>query len=209
MGEGGILFLLLVVFVGFWVIMSTIETKVNARREAAAEEEKKRLEQAEAARKQVEAQRTAQIRAQKMKPQRDLILRYTKSELTQQVIQVICDGNPGLCMPEEITIRDDSIQSRLGNKLLCYDFAANRVHNFTHVHEYCRPPEEKEFVVKPQMAMAEAINSLLGGKYSILDRAKIDHSSFQDIDGDLHYTCTYISDHVIMKLASTLPNKSF
>lgn len=206
MGEGGILFLLLVVFVGFWAIMTTIETKVNARREAAAEEEKKRQEQAEAARKQAEAQRTAQIRAQKMKPQRDLILRYTKSELTQQVIQVICDGNPGLYMPEEITIRDDSIQSRLGDKLLCYDFASNRIHNFVHIHEYCNPSAEKEFVVKPQMAMAEAINSLLGGKYRIFDQAKIDYSFYKDISEDY---CTYISDHVIMKLASTLPNKSF
>lgn len=161
----------------------------------AQEQEKRR---AEDARKQ-----------EAVEQQKKRIEQYKNSPLTKEVIRVICDGNPYTSYPEKIVITNDFIQGNRNGKTFTYDFSANRVHSFKQVIRTVLDNEDLKYIVRPQIAMAEALNFLLGNNYEIHDNAKRDVNLRTDCDGDTYATITYISDHVTMVLKSTLPNKHF
>ena len=145
---------------------------------------------------------------ERMKPQKDLILRYAQSDLTAKLLFTIGDHDPINNPPDEILIYNDRILGRYKEKTIAFDFAEHRVFAFEPViwtGEYV----DLKYVVKPQISMAQAINILLQGKYHISDQGRENYSHKMDDDGKLYTTVTYISDHVVMKLKSTMPNRSF
>lgn len=144
-----------------------------------------------------------------VKQQKELTERYKNGPLIKDVLRVISGGNSHASTPERIIIEDNRIQGFVNGQAFTYDFAANRVSRLPSVCQAIRDGEELKYVVKPQIAMANAINSLLGSKYEIYDNAKQDYHLDTDSDGDSHVWISYASDHVVMVLKSTLPNKSF
>lgn len=164
-------------------------------------------EMAEKARQERLAEENRKIEA--IEQQNKLTEQYKNSPLIKEVIDVMSDGYPHTNVPETITIFNNCIQGKRCGKTFTYDFATNRVHFFGPVIRTVNNQEEFKYVVRPQIAMAEAINSFLGNEYEIYDNAKQDANFHTDIDGDSYTTITYISDHVTMVLKSTLPNKHF
>lgn len=146
--------------------------------------------------------------------ERELVERFTNSELTKNVIGVLCKGNPEIYLPEKIWIYDHVIQGELNGDIRTFDFAKNRIHSFAPV--ICSGEAGEEFnrrfaeMEKPQLAMATALNNLLRGQYAIFDFAKEDFEREPYIIGGGFYTRkSYRSDYVLMQLRSTLPNQSF
>lgn len=144
-----------------------------------------------------------------VKQQKELTEQYRNGPLIGDVLKVICGGNSRKNTPERIIIENSRIQGILNGQTLTYDFPINRVSALPLVIRTVDSREELEYVVRPQIAMANAINSLLGSKYEIYDNAEEKDNFQTDIDGDFYRTITYVSDHVVMVLKSTLPNKSF
>ena len=62
---------------------------------------------------------------------------------------------------------------------------------------------DESFLVRPQIAIATAINRMLGGEYSITDMAKRSAERKNFSDGDFYIQYGYISEHVIMRLKPT------
>lgn len=145
--------------------------------------------------------------------ERELVERYTNSELTRKVIAVLCKGNPETYLPEKIWIYHDKIVGELKGEIRTFDFGINRVHNFKQV--FCSGELGEDFdnrfaeMEKQQMAMATALNNLLKGKYKIFDLPsdRIEERTFSD--GETYLWQIYQSDHILMQLRSTLPNQSF
>lgn len=195
----------------FILVSITIYSALNKRRAKRAAIARERAEQIakEAAqaeeRKRLEQQR---VEEQRLKPHKDLILRYAKSELTAKLLFIIGNHNPIKNPPEEIVIYDDRILGKYGDNIFTFDFAEHRVFPFDHV-VWGGEDKELKYVVKPQLAMAQAINILLDSKYAVMDHARTNYSHHEYSDGELYTTVSYTSDHVVMKLKSTLPNRSF
>ena len=142
--------------------------------------------------------------------QNNLINQYKNSPLVKDVVNTISRGMPSNA-PEEIVITNNWIRGSRQGEVFTYDFTANRVHAFETVFIVTHNDIEDElkYVARPQIAMAEALNSFFDNKFIIFDRAKQTYDIDTDSDGDTYTTETYTSDHVKMVLESTLPNKSF
>lgn len=136
--------------------------------------------------------------------QRYLIERFKNSPITQDVLNTICNKNPSVNLPERIEIFDDCIQANLRGQKLIYNFAANRVHSFQYVSTIVSSREELRYIVRPQIAMAEAINTLLAHKYEIRDQASEQCNFHED-----YTSITYTSKSVVLVLKTTLPNRTF
>lgn len=136
--------------------------------------------------------------------QRMLVERYKDSPITQDVINTICNMNPSVNLPDKIEIFDNSIQADLYGQRFVYSFAANRVHSFQRVSTVVTSRDELRYVVRPQIAMAEAINTLLSHKYEIRDQASERINYNED-----YTTIIYNSKSVVLVLKETLPNRAF
>lgn len=181
------------------IVKALNEHAERARREAETKERERAQKQAEEEEKQKILQQ-----------QHSLTERYKTSALTKKVIRVISAGEPFVRFPEEIIIADTYIQGKVGRETYTFDFAANQVVNFEQASCLAyREDELKYKVVRPQLAMADALNTLLDDKYVIHDHANRQYHDRQDCDGDWYSFFIYNSDHTTMVLKSTLPNKHF
>lgn len=194
----GVLLLMLSVIIVFFKVTAVIDRRAMDKRQ-----------KEDAARKAYEEKIAEEKRKQDLLDQQNrLINQYKGSPLVRDVINTISGGEP-YNTPEEIIITDNWISGNRRGEVFTYDFAANRVHSFrpviTVVHHY----DELEYVVRPQIAMAETLNFFFDNKFVIYDNAKQQVDRHTDSDGDSYTIITYTSDHVKMVLESTLPNKSF
>lgn len=128
--------------------------------------------------------------------------KYAASPLTREIIRTISDDTGR--KPEEITIYNDHVSGRTNGVMRTYDFKANRVPIFESAIKFSSDEViDENFLVRPQIAIATAINRILGGEYSITDMAKRSAERKSFSDGDFYIQYGYISDHVIMRLKPT------
>lgn len=128
--------------------------------------------------------------------------KYAASPLTREIIRTISDGTGR--KPEEITIYNDHVSGRTNGVMRTYDFKANRVPIFESAIKFSSDEViDESFLVRPQIAIATAINRILGGEYSITDMAKRSAERKDFSDGDFYIQYGYISEHVIMRLKAT------
>ena len=128
--------------------------------------------------------------------------KYAASPLTREIIRTISDGTGR--KPEEITIYNDHVSGRTNGVMRTYDFKANRVPIFESAIKFSSDEViDESFLVRPQIAIATAINRILGGEYSITDMAKRSAERKNFSDGDFYIQYGDISEHVIMRLKPT------
>lgn len=196
-GEGvglGILLLLPGVITVIIKIVKAINRKVEIK------ESLERMEAERRERELAEERRNQEA----IEEQKNLIERFKNSQITQDVLNTICNRNPSVNLPERIEIFDDCIQANLRGQNLVYNFAANRVHSFQHVIITVSDRRELQYVVRPQIAMAKAINALFDNKYEIRDQAAEQYNHHED-----YTSITYMSKSVVLILKATLPNRTF
>ena len=88
-----------------------------------------------------------------------LVQKYVESELTHTILTHICNGNYKNTLPEKIMVDNSIIRSTLNGHPYTFDFTQRRV---TPLHN-----NGFHWQVSANEAMAEAINKLMGGNYSI------------------------------------------
>lgn len=133
--------------------------------------------------------------------QKSLEDKFFNSPLTRKIIEAISDGTGRL--PEEITIYDDRVTGRTNGQMRTFDFAANRVPFLEEAYVCTYKRDEVDFLLKPQIALGNAINRILNGQYEIHDEANYKVITRTDSDGEFHHLYEYISDHVLLRLKAT------
>lgn len=127
--------------------------------------------------------------------------KYFNSPLTREIIQTIRGGSNNL--PEEIVVYDDRVTGRTNGQMRTFDFAANRVPIFDQVYECKAESIKEELLLRPQVALGNAINRILNGQYDVSDKAirRSEQRSFSD--GEIFFLHHYTSDHVLLRLKAT------
>lgn len=133
--------------------------------------------------------------------QKSLEDKFFNSPLTREIIQTIRGGSNNL--PEEIVVYDDRVTGRTNGQMRTFDFAANRVPFLEEAYVCTYKRDEVDFLLKPQIALGNAINRILNGQYEIHDEAKYKVITRTDSDGEFHHLYEYISDHVLLRLKAT------
>lgn len=185
-----------------FIIVKVLKKIYDENRRRQWEEERIAREIAEKRKKEEDNQKA-------LREQQQLIEKFKISPLTKEIVHAVCFGDQQL-PPEKIVITYNCIQGERSGQTVTYDFASHRVHSpFSPVIRTISNNEELKYVIKPQIAMAEALNSLFGYAYVIYDNAKQNVNYHTDCDGDSWTSITYVSDHVTMVLKTTLPNRQF
>ena len=91
-----------------------------------------------------------------------LVQKYVKSELTHTILTHICNGDYKNNLPEELVVDSNIIRSTLNGRPYSFDFTQRRI---TPLHN-----NGSHWQVSANEAMAEAINKLMGGNYSIYEK---------------------------------------
>ena len=127
--------------------------------------------------------------------------KYFNSPLTRRIIDTISDGTGQL--PEEITVYDDRVTGCTNGQMRNFGFAANRVPIFDQVYEYKVGSIKEELLLRPQVALGNAINRILNGQYDVSDKAirRLERGSYSD--GEIYFIEHYTSDHVLLRLKAT------
>lgn len=156
--------------------------------------------QEELRQKQLEEERMAPILEKQaaLARQKELEDKYADSPLTREIIQTIRGGSNDL--PEEIVVYDDHVTGRTNGVTRTYDFIANRVEPFKRVYDAEWNSKHYELLLRPQVALGNAINRVLGGEYSVSDEAKRQSEVHTDCDDEIHTLFQYTSDHVLLRL---------
>lgn len=132
--------------------------------------------------------------------QEELIQQYVNSPLVHEILKYICRGDYKQNRPAEIIINRNNIQSYLYGQKIVYDFMPHRVPEFQQVFYCCRDPYlDIVEPVKPQVAMAEAINRIMGNEYNIFDKAKYTFKEVVHSDMTTDTMTFYKSDYVLMQ----------
>lgn len=130
--------------------------------------------------------------------QQRLVNQYANSELMIYILNYVCDGNYQIYRPREIIINHENIIADVSGKRIIFDFVSNRVPAFTPIHYFST--EESGFIVKPQVAMANAINMLMGNEYEITDQGRYDYNWSER---GTFRSYNYSSNYVRMRLKAT------
>ena len=131
--------------------------------------------------------------------QQRLVNQYVNSDLMKQILNYICNGNYRIYKPREIIINHDDIRGDVSGRIITYDFVSNRVPVFKPIGKACSVEKDLfEDFVRPQVAMAEAINMIMGNEYEIYDRGDIKYK-VQGDDGFMIYSSNYVQ----MRLKAT------
>ena len=138
-----------------------------------------------------------------------LIERYATGELLPMALNYICKGDYTQFIPERIIVRDDCIQGVLNGELIEFNFAKSRIENLEHVCWVYSADDSFDDYVRPQVAMAEAINRLMKNEYEICDRGDLAMRERDFGDGDVHYWYIYTSRFVELNSKQMMPNRSF
>lgn len=159
--------------------------------------------QEELRQKQLEEKRMTPILEEQaaLARQKELEDKYFNSPLTRKILDGISDGTGRL--PEEITIYDDRVTGCTNGQVRTFGFAANRVPIFDQVYKYKVGSIKEELLLRPQMALGNAINRILNGQYDVSDKAirRLERGSYSD--GEIYFIEHYTSDHVLLRLKAT------
>lgn len=156
--------------------------------------------QEELRQKQLEEERMAPILEKQaaLERQKELEDKYVNSPLTREIIQAIRGGSNDL--PEEIVVYDDRVVGRTGGVTRTYDFIANRVATLERVYSCMSEYGNYELLLRPQVALGNAINRVLGGEYDVSDEAVRQSEQHAHSDGEIYFFFHYTSDHVLLRL---------
>jgi hypothetical protein len=124
--------------------------------------------------------------------------KYFNSPLTREIIQTIRGGSNNL--PEEIVVYDDRVTGRTNGVTRTYDFIANRVATLQRVYNCMLHYGDYELLLRPQVALGNAINRVLGGEYDVSDEAVRRREQHAHSDGEIYFLFHYTSDHVLLRL---------
>lgn len=152
----------------------------------------------EALQKKQKEQKEQETLARKRAEQRSLEDKYADSPLTREIIQTIRGGSNDL--PEEIVVYDDRVTGRTNGVTRTYDFIANRVATFQRVYNCMQHYGDYEFLLRPQVALGNAINRVLGGEYDVSDEPIRRSEQHSHSDGEIFFLFHYTSDHVLLRL---------
>lgn len=152
----------------------------------------------EALQKKQKEQKEQETLARKRAEQRSLEDKYADSPLTREIIQTIRGGSNDL--PEEIVVYDDRVTGRTNGVTRTYDFIANRVATLQRVYDCMQHYGDYEFLLRPQVALGNAINRVLGGEYDVSDEAVRQSEQHAHSDGEIFFLFHYTSDHVLLRL---------
>ena len=142
---------ILVVIVILVFAIPNIIDFISKQNEEEKEREKERLEQ------------------EKIKNDYDaLVKKYKESELTHKILKHICDGDYKKNLPEEITVDFRFIRSNLKGRPHSFCLTENRIDALYRGRGY-------DWNVSPVEAMAEAINLIMDGKYSVYVKDEVAH----------------------------------
>lgn len=151
-------------------------------------------------------QRMEQEEQEKKQKQREEHLalenKFASSSLTREIIRAISDGTGR--KPEEILIYNDHVSGITNGATRTFAFAANRVEKFESAIKFQSDEmiDERD-IVRPQVALATAINRIMGNEYDIIDRAKRSAERKSFSDGDTYMQYSYMDEHVSMVLKPT------
>lgn len=124
--------------------------------------------------------------------------KYANSPLTREIIQTIRGGSNDL--PEEIVVYDDRVTGCTNGVTRTYDFIANRVATLQRVYNCMLHYGDYELLLRPQVALGNAINRELGGEYDVSDEAVRRSEQHAHSDGEIFFLFHYTSDHVLLRL---------
>lgn len=187
------------------VALMTIALRIQREQNAKWKDKERQRAAAEKKKIQIEENKKKNAREAAILKQKQLEEKYASSPLTGEIIQAITDGTGR--MPEEITIYEDRVSGCTNSTVRTYDFRANRVPFFEPVVKFCRDkPIDEILLLRAQVAMATAINGILGSQYNIMDKAKRSEERINYSNGYFSIRYEYVSDHVIMRLK---PTKNF
>lgn len=130
--------------------------------------------------------------------QKSLEDKFFNSPLTRRIIDTISDGTGQL--PEEIVVYDDRVTGRTNGVTRTYDFIANRVATLQRVYNCMLHYGDYELLLRPQVALGNAINRVLGGEYDVSDEAVRRSEQHAHSDGEIYFLFHYTSDHVLLRL---------
>ena len=130
--------------------------------------------------------------------QKSLEDKFFNSPLTREIIQTIRGGSNNL--PEEIVVYDDRVTGRTNGVTRTYDFIANRVTTLQRVYNCMLHYGDYELLLRPQVALGNAINRVLGGEYDVSDEAVRRREQHAHSDGEIYFLFHYTSDHVLLRL---------
>lgn len=192
--NSGLTALLIFIIIVVLLFLSSKIAKAILRKH---EREVQRTE-AERQKREQEERKEAQKKAQR-EAQKKWIAYYKTSAFLQQVLKELQISSSQL--PEEITIYDDQIKASANGQCRTYSFIAHRVEPLKSVFKaYSGEKFNIEDLFRPQVALAEAINYLLGYEYNIIDMAHRTSDVNHYSDGDTYYSFTYSSNYVILRL---------
>ena len=156
--------------------------------------------QEELRKKQLEEEQMAPILEKQaaLARQKELEDKYVNSPLTREIIQTIRGGSNDL--PEEIVVYDDRVIGRTNGVTRTYDFIANRVATLERVYSCMSEYGNYELLLRPQVALGNAINRVLGGEYDVSDEAVRRSEQHAHPDGEIYVWYHYTSDHVLLRL---------
>ncbi len=143
-------------------------------------------------------QKEQETLARKRAEQRSLEDKYANSPLTREIIQTIRGGSNDL--PEEIVVYDDRVTGRTNGVTRTYDFIANRVETLQRVYNCMLHYGDYELLLRPQVALGNAINRVLGREYDVSDEAVRRSEQHAHSDGEIYFLFHYTSDHVLLRL---------
>lgn len=175
----------------FLIIYIGIQSRKKA--EAARAAEKAKMEQME--------QEVVLAKQESLARQKSLEDKFFNSPLTREIIRTIRGGSNDL--PEEIVVYDDRVTGRTNGVTRTYDFIANRVPIFDQVYECKVESIKKEPLLRPQVALGNAINRILNGQYDVSDKAICRLERGSHSDGEIYFIEHYTSDHVLLRLKAT------
>ena len=143
-----------------------------------------------------EQNRYAQEREMKKQNQQTLIRQYANSDLLKEILNALSEGDYTRVHPEQIFVYNNRIESKVNGRMVTYDFISHRVPTLEFACGSCDSIDDEQFIVRPQVAIAEAINQLMGYEYDILDGAERKDNGLY---GDEFYYI-YSSNFVEMRL---------
>lgn len=186
-GNGLVSVILAAVYPVWIIVAEPIKHKRQEKRNQARLKEEKRKE---------DAKKQAALARQK-----ELEDKYADSPLTWRIIDAISDGTGQL--PEEITVYDDRVTGYTNGQMRNFGFAANRVPVFDQVHKCMAESGEEELLLRPQVALGNAINRILNGQYDVSNKAIRRHEQMGRSDVYIYFFHYYTSDHVLLRLKVT------
>lgn len=159
-------------------------------------------------REREQAEARAKAREEKLEQKKEALARqkaledkYFNSPLTRRIIDTISDGTGQLL--EEITVYDDRVTGCTNGQMRNFGFAANRVPVFDQVHKCMAESGEEELLLRPQVALGNAINRILNGQYDVSDKAIRRHEQMGRSDVYIYFFHYYTSNHVLLRLKAT------